>query len=474
MIGIPPAARLEHPRLVHVLDRVIAAIHIAINRAIPHRDLRLVACRQQHLAKLVRQRHQHHPAQPALDVLLRHARFRPRKQLRQRLAHRALRAGDRHRIQPAAQSPRHLPRILQRHGRGELGWQHHAAHIFRPQSIHRNRRTNRRIDPAGQAQQRLGEPGFAHVIAQSHHTGAVVRLPHHRNFGDLAGVRPPPLSPAPKRHQHHRLVKLRQLRHQSPAGVQHHRRPVEHLIILPADHVEVDQRQPRLHHPRHHQVQPQVRLAPVIRRAIRHQQDLRPRLGQCLCHIRVPGILADRRPDPHAAHHIRPMHIGRGKHPPLIKHRIVRQVVLQHPRTHPAALEHVIAVVQPPTVPHRPANPQRRAIGTVHRQRLQRRNRRRHEGRLQDQVLRLIPGDEHLGQRHHVGPRRAPLGPRLARQCSVPCNRPQHRVQLPQHQAEYVGHLTLPSHRPTCIRLAAKRKRPPCHACQRRVRRIGF
>ena len=83
------------------------------------------------------------------------------------------------------------------------------------------------------------------------------------------------------------------------------RRAVKHLIVLPADHVQIDQRQPRLDHARDHQVQPQVRLAAVIGAAIGHQQDLGPGLLQRLGHIGMPGILADRRADAHAIDHDR-------------------------------------------------------------------------------------------------------------------------------------------------------------------------
>ena len=41
-----------------------------------------------------------------------------------------------------------------------------------------------------------------------------------------------------------------QLRGQLDAGIEHETRPVEHLVILPAHHVQIDQRQPRLDHAR--------------------------------------------------------------------------------------------------------------------------------------------------------------------------------------------------------------------------------
>jgi hypothetical protein len=51
-----------------------------------------------------------------------------------------------------------------------------------------------------------------------------------------------------------RLVEQRHLHRQPAAGVQDEAAAVEHLIVLPAHHVQIDQRQPGLDHARHHQV----------------------------------------------------------------------------------------------------------------------------------------------------------------------------------------------------------------------------
>jgi hypothetical protein len=48
----------------------------------------------------------------------------------------------------------------------------------------------------------------------------------------------------------------------------------------------------------------------------------------------------------------------------------------------------------------------------------------RQKGGLQDQVLRLIAGQEHLGQRDHVAARRAPGLPGRARLAALPGRSP--------------------------------------------------
>ena len=59
-------------------------------------------------------------------------------------------------------------------------------------------------------------------------------------------------------------VKDRHLKGQLPTGVQPETSPVKHLVVLPAHHVEINQRQLRFDHARHHMVQAGVEFAPVI------------------------------------------------------------------------------------------------------------------------------------------------------------------------------------------------------------------
>jgi hypothetical protein len=241
-------------------------------------------------------------------------------------------AADRHRVQPAAQGLCCGRGVFQRMGRRELDWQHHAAHVFRPQGIDRHGRHDGAVDAARQPQQGLLEPRLAHVVAQGHDAGAIIGLADRRDRRLLALIRMPALGAAAKGDHPAAFVELRHLVSQVSAGVQDHRGAVEDLVVLPAHHVQVAQRQPGLDHAGDHQVQPQVRLAAVVGAAVRHQQDLGPGLGQGLGHVGVPGILADRRADAHAVHHIGARHVGRGEDALFVEDRLVRQVVLQDRR----------------------------------------------------------------------------------------------------------------------------------------------
>ena len=71
MMRIAPAADVKHPRLVQILNRIISACHIAVDRRIADRDFRFIACGQQHMAEFIGQGHEQQAAQTRLDILLR-------------------------------------------------------------------------------------------------------------------------------------------------------------------------------------------------------------------------------------------------------------------------------------------------------------------------------------------------------------------------------------------------------------------
>ena len=65
----------EHLHLVEILDRIEAAVHIAIDRRVANRHFRLVAGCHEHRAEFVRHRHQQRAARAALDIFFRGARI---------------------------------------------------------------------------------------------------------------------------------------------------------------------------------------------------------------------------------------------------------------------------------------------------------------------------------------------------------------------------------------------------------------
>jgi hypothetical protein len=114
-------------------------------------------------------------------------------------------------------------------------------------------------------------------------------------------------------------------------GVQHEARPVEDLVVLPADQVEVDQRQARFDHAGDHLRLPHVHLAPVVGGAVGHQQDLGPGFGQRLGHILEPASSQIGEPMRTGPTRTGPA-IARVVIPLLVEDVVVRQVVLQDRR----------------------------------------------------------------------------------------------------------------------------------------------
>ena len=67
---VAPARQRVDLHLVEVLDRVEAAIHVAIERGVADRHLALVAGGDHHRTELVRDRHQDRATRAALQVFL--------------------------------------------------------------------------------------------------------------------------------------------------------------------------------------------------------------------------------------------------------------------------------------------------------------------------------------------------------------------------------------------------------------------
>ncbi len=238
----------------------------------------------------------------------------------------------------------------------------------------------------------------------------------------------------------HHLVEDGVKRGQFAMRVQHEGRAIEDLIVLCADHVDIDQRQAGLDRARHHMRQPTVELAPVVGRAVGHQQDLGPAFGQRLGHVRMPGVLADRGADAQRADAVGTRHRARVVKAHLVEDGLVGQVVLEDTRRDLPALENPVGVVKALALGAGAADADRRAIGAVARQRLDRGHGIHGEGRLHHEVLHLVAGDEHLGEGHEVGARGARDLPGGARHRRVPGDVAHCGVQLRQRQPETVGH----------------------------------
>ena len=364
--------------------------------------------------------------------------------MRQGIPHRVARAVDAHRVQPRAKPRGAIGGVIQACLRGVFRWQHHAAHVFRPDRVAGDGRDQGAVDAARHAQQHLAEARLAQVIPQAQHHRVVILLPRVGLRRHQAGLGAPAVGAVGEIDMHHGLLKGGQLHDLVAAGVQHEAGPVIDLVVLAADHVHIDKRQPGFHDAADHVAHAQVQLVAVIGAAVRHDQDLGPGLGQGLGHVRVPAVLADRAADAGRADGIGAADRAAVEQAQLIKQLLVGQVMLQHPRDQRAVPEHPPRVVQPPAVAPRAADADGGAAGQRLAQLHDRGLGLHDEGGLQHQVLGLVSGDEHLWQGQHVGACVARLLPGRAGACRIAGQVAHGGVQLADGQAKAVGHALFP------------------------------
>ena len=156
----------EDVRLEDVLDQREAAGHVAVERRVPDRELRLVARREHEPAELVRERHQEHAANPRLQVLLGEIGLAAGEDLRERRLERVVDRVDRQLEEVRAERLRERARVMPRR-LGRVTRRHrHAVHALRAERLDRERRDERRVDPAGDAEHDVAEPVLLDVVAQ--------------------------------------------------------------------------------------------------------------------------------------------------------------------------------------------------------------------------------------------------------------------------------------------------------------------
>ncbi len=175
-----------------------------------------------------------------MDVFLGQIGLQPRKQRRKGFGDRRAPLCNRDIVVVTAQPLCHGLGIVQRPLGRVFGRQHHTAHIVRPNRIRRNRRHNRGVDPARQAQQDLLEPALAQVVAQGFDHHAIVLLPLIGQVRLVALDRAPTVARAHEINMAQARVHRGHLHGQLATGVQNKGRAVKHLIVLPAHHVQIN------------------------------------------------------------------------------------------------------------------------------------------------------------------------------------------------------------------------------------------
>ena len=265
---VAPARHLEHGGLVDVLQDRIAAAHVAVERGVAHRHLRLVAGGEHHVAELVADRHQDDAAHPRLDVLLGLVRIAALRRAR-RACHPSRppparsppprsgrRAGARI---PRRRRGRTVRRVARRHG--------DAEDAVRAQRIDRDGGRQRRINAAGKPDQHAGEAVLADIVGEPHRHGAIggrVSLRQRRARARLAG---PAIALARPAGEGERFLERRRLGGEAVVGVEHERGAIKDELVLPAHLVHVDQRQLRLADAGDGEVEPCVALVALEGRA---------------------------------------------------------------------------------------------------------------------------------------------------------------------------------------------------------------
>ena len=197
-VGVAPARQVIDLGLVEVLHRIEAAVHVAVERGVADRHLRLVAGGHHHGAELVGDGHQDGAAGPRLEVLLGDVRLAAGEDRLERLSEALDRLLDRHDVVAHAQRLGDLGGVGEAFLGGVAIGQHDAMDPARAQRVHRHRRGDGRIDAAGKAEHDAGEAGLVDVVAEPHDAGLPIGLLEVRQGRlrpvDASAIRPRPSS----------------------------------------------------------------------------------------------------------------------------------------------------------------------------------------------------------------------------------------------------------------------------------------
>ncbi len=194
----------------------------------------------------------------------------------------------------AAEQPGALARVLEAFVAGVFRREHHAPHLARAERIDRDRRRQRAVDPARQAEDHAGEAIAVDVIAQADHHRAVnvggklIELMPATRFAAPAVGATRPVG------QQEVLVPVGHLDHDLAVGMHNEGGAVEHELVLAADAVQEHQRQAGAGRPRPRQPLARLVLVELIRAGVRHDEQLGAELGEMGADRLQPHVLAHR------------------------------------------------------------------------------------------------------------------------------------------------------------------------------------
>ena len=298
-----------------------------------------------------------------------------------------------------------------------MGGHHYGAHAIRSERVDRDRQRERRIDAAGKSQQDARETVLRHVVADTERERAI-----HLRLGlqprrDLAIDR----RAIHDLHERERLFERRKLVRDLAVRIHDEGCAVEHELVLPADQVHVDEREPVLGYALAHHVIADILLVYVVRRRVGDEQDARAGISRSARRMSVPGVganidahartvarfgraphvLADVHAELHAVHCEDARRARRLEITLLVENGVVGEIMLVVDADHFAVAYHRSGVVALAMRYPRVADDERdaaHALGEIGDRVLA----FLHEIFAQEQVFGRITADRELRRDHHV------------------------------------------------------------------------
>src|SRR5579862_124176 len=159
-LPVDPGGEPVNHRLWDIAQDREPAGHVAVKRAIPHRQLALVSRRQEQASEFIGKRHERHAAQSRLHVFLRRILGQAGKSLRELFPERLERALYRNLEAADAQVFREGERVVDAPLGGILGGHGNAQDILRAERFRGDAGAHRRVDAAAEAEHHGLESAF--------------------------------------------------------------------------------------------------------------------------------------------------------------------------------------------------------------------------------------------------------------------------------------------------------------------------
>ena len=166
-LPVEPAGQRVHRGLGQIADGGEPSRHVAVERAEPGGQLALVSRRQQQGARLVRERHQQHPADARLEVFLGHVRLAAGEERRQGGQVRLEDRLDGDGVEPHSEPLRERLRVFVAHRRRIPGRHCDGGHVLRTQCARGEHRREGGVDSPGEPEHRALESRLQRVVADA-------------------------------------------------------------------------------------------------------------------------------------------------------------------------------------------------------------------------------------------------------------------------------------------------------------------